>query len=130
MLESQCSHIQLLLLADFGTATEQNFRVNLCFTIIFATTATACAASRPLQLACPRNLEPQANLVGVLATQLTPNRDVRRNWLRGGGLRQISNVHVPTRKVHVPTRVVIVVINVQTVRGHAYVYVRTYRVYA
>ena len=73
VLESQCNRIQLLLLADFCSATEQNIRVNLCLTTIFATAATASAASRPLQLACPRNLEPRAYLVGVLATQITPN---------------------------------------------------------
>ena len=73
MLESQCSRIQFLLLADFCTATEQNIRVNLCLTINFAATATASAASRPLQLACPRNLEPRAYLVGVLVTQITTN---------------------------------------------------------
>ena len=61
----------------------------------------------------------------LLCDKLMTCRGVRRNWLRGG-LRQISNVHVPTRKVHVPTRVVIESTCKQCVDTHTYImYVRT-----
>ena len=45
----------------------------------------------------------------------------RAQELAEGGLRQISNVHVPTRKVHVPTRVVIESTCKQCVDTHTYI---------
>ena len=47
----------------------------------------------------------------------------RAQELAEGGLRQISNVHIPTRKVHVPTRVVIESMCKQCVDTHTYMYV-------
>ena len=52
-------------------------------------------------------------------------RQGRAQELAEGGLRQISNVHVPTRKVHVPTRVVIESTCKQCVDTRTYMYVRT-----